>query len=163
VIGNGIGNYPNHPTTRHHRRGIARGHSGIYLEQGEVQIRNSTVVNNTLTGVSVVSPDNATLELSHSMLAGNGTFQLELPPTGTASRERCQLNDNTLANESRPIPLQEIALRSGLNLSSPALMTLTTTTTTTGTAAATIPTVAAMPIIWHQPLPQQHPFVEHLL
>jgi hypothetical protein len=160
VIGNGIGNYPDNATTRHHRRGIARGHSGIYLEQGEAQIRNSTVINNTLTGVSVVSPDNATLQLSQSLLAGNGTFQLELPPTGSASRERCQLNDNTLANESHPMSLQEIVFRSGLTLSSPAVAS---TTTSAATAITTNPAIGAvMPSVWHQP-PQHRPFVEHLL
>jgi hypothetical protein len=90
VLRNGVGN----PT---YRRGIARGHSGVYLEQGTATVRQSNVSYNTLTGISVVSPDNAILTLHDSTLVGNGTYQLELPPPGSASRRRCSLADNTMA------------------------------------------------------------------
>jgi Right handed beta helix region len=89
VMRNGVGNRV--------RRGIARGHSGIYLEQGTARIQQSNVSNNTLTGISVVSPDHAFLTLEESSLVNNGTYQLELPPVGTLSRQRTQTRDNQLA------------------------------------------------------------------
>ena len=105
VIRNGVGNRI--------RRGIARGHSGIYLEQGIANIRNSNVSGNTLTGISVVSPDNAFLALEGSTLMNNGTFQLELPPPGSVSRQRSINENNTMA-------VRGVAnLRSGLTLPEP--------------------------------------------
>lgn len=89
VLHNGIGN-------RRTRRGIARGHSGIYLEQGEANITDSNVSNNTLTGISVVSPDNAVLSLRDSSLVANGTFQLELPAPGTRSHQQSTHENNQL-------------------------------------------------------------------
>lgn len=59
--------------------GIARGHSGIYIEQGVADIFDCNISNNTLTGITVVSTENATLNLRDSDLQGNGSFQLELP------------------------------------------------------------------------------------
>ena len=59
--------------------GIARNHSGIYLEQGVAEILDCNVSNNTLTGITAVSTDNATLLLRDSDLQGNGSFQLEIP------------------------------------------------------------------------------------
>lgn len=106
VIRNGVGN-------RVARRGIARGHSGIYLEQGVARIRQSNVSDNTLTGISVVSPDNAFLTLEESTLMCNGTYQLELPPLGTASRQRSVTTNNTMAIHG------EARVRSGLNLMEP--------------------------------------------
>lgn len=105
IIRNGVGNRI--------RRGIARGHSGIYLEQGFATIRNSNVSNNVLTGVSVVSPDNAFLVLENSTLVNNGTYQLELPPTGTISRQRSINVNNTMATRG------EAPIRSGLTLTEP--------------------------------------------
>ena len=105
VIRNGVGNRI--------RRGIARGHSGIYLEQGIASIRNANVSNNTLTGITVVSPDNAFLTLEGSTLMNNGTFQLELPPPGSLSRQRC-------INENNSMAVRGVAnLRSGLTLTEP--------------------------------------------
>ena len=106
VIRNGVGN----PRPR---RGIARGHSGIYLEQGVARIQESNVSHNTLTGISVVSPENAALHLEDSTLLSNGTYQLELPPPGTTSRQRCVTERNTMA------PTGEAELRSGLAVVAP--------------------------------------------
>jgi Right handed beta helix region len=89
VIRNGVGN-------RGTRRGIARGHSGIYLEQGEAKITNSNISDNTLTGISVVSPENAKLSLRDSSLVANGTFQLELPPPGTRTHQQSVHENNQL-------------------------------------------------------------------
>jgi hypothetical protein len=105
VIRNGVGNRI--------RRGIARGHSGIYLEQGIASIQNANVSSNTLTGISVVSPDNAFLTLENSTLMNNGTYQLELPPPGSLSRQRSVTNNNNMAVRGDP-PLQ-----SGLTLTEP--------------------------------------------
>lgn len=89
VIRNGIGNRT--------RRGVARGHSGIYLEQGITKIHDCNVSNNTLTGISVVSPDNAFLTLENSDIISNGTYQLELPTLGTLSRRSSLLQSNRMS------------------------------------------------------------------
>jgi hypothetical protein len=78
------------------RRGIARGHSGIYLEQGFARVLDSNISYNTLTGVSAVSPDHAVLHLETCDLHANGTFQLELPPLGTPARRASVTNNNHL-------------------------------------------------------------------
>jgi len=112
VIRNGVGNH-------HHRRGsstatrghgIARGHSGIYLEQGLARIRDCNVSHNTLSGISVVSPDNAVLHLEESSVVRNGTHQLELPPPGSAARQR----STTVAGNNTLDAVGDAALRSGL-------------------------------------------------
>lgn len=81
VIRNGNGN-------TQHRRGIARGHSGIYLEQGLAQITSSNISENSLTGISAVNPSNAILHLVESDLVSNGAFQLEMPEIGTAAQRQ---------------------------------------------------------------------------
>lgn len=94
VIRNGIGNSLRFG-------GISRGHSGVYLEQGVVKIINSNISYNTLTGISVVSPENALLRLECSSLVSNGTTgQLEQPSHGTASRQRSTVTkDNVISDE----------------------------------------------------------------
>mmetsp|Transcript_26885 Transcript_26885/g.64135 ORF Transcript_26885/g.64135 Transcript_26885/m.64135 type:complete len:672 (-) Transcript_26885:135-2150(-) len=88
VVRNGNGN-------TQHRRGVARGHSGIYLEQGNLKCRNSNISQNALTGISAVSPENAILNLEQSDLMSNGTHQLELPGPGTpAHRRSVNVNNN---------------------------------------------------------------------
>eukprot|EP00536_Pseudo-nitzschia_multiseries_P004865 jgi/Psemu1/189161/e_gw1.85.40.1 len=91
VLFNGKGNKRN-------RRGIAPGHSGIYMEQGHATIRDCNISGNTLTGISVVSPDNALITLQESDLVSNGTFQLELPGVGTASHRNSVSVNNNLAS-----------------------------------------------------------------
>lgn len=86
IIGNGIGSS--------HRRGIARGHSGIYLEQGHCRITSCNVSSNTLTGISAVSPTAAILTLMDSDLTANGTFQVELPAPHSDARRRAVLSGN---------------------------------------------------------------------
>jgi hypothetical protein len=81
VIRNGNGN-------TQHRRGIARGHSGIYLEQGLAQITHSNISQNSLTGISAVNPANAILHLIESDLVSNGAFQLEMPDIGTTAQRQ---------------------------------------------------------------------------
>ena len=91
VIRNGNGN-------SHHRRGIARGHSGIYLEQGTAKIANCNISQNSLTGISAVSPSNAILHLEDSELVSNGAFQLEMPNIGTRARRQSSTRNITLMN-----------------------------------------------------------------
>ena len=90
VVRNGNGN------TRA-RRGIPRGHSGVYLEQGNARIFDCNISNNSLTGISAVSPDNAILNLEETDLVQNGTFQLEMPPLGSIARRESITQDNRLA------------------------------------------------------------------
>jgi hypothetical protein len=90
VIRNGVG-------SRGSRRGIARGHSGVYLEQGFATIRECNISFNTLTGISSVSADNSFLTLEDSDLALNGTFQLEMPAPGTAARRRSIVRNNNMS------------------------------------------------------------------
>jgi Right handed beta helix region len=95
VIRNGNGN-----TT--HRRGIARGHSGVYLEQGHASILDCNISQNSLTGISAVSPDNAILNLQESELVSNGSFQLEMPSIGSVAYARSTTNNNTFAGTGLP-------------------------------------------------------------
>ncbi len=90
VLRNGNGN-------RMARRGVQRGHSGIYLEQGQAVIRDCNVSQNSLTGISAVSLENAVLDLSESDLVANGAQQLEMPPNGSVSRLRSLTRDNNMA------------------------------------------------------------------
>lgn len=89
IFRNGIGNFVG---------GVARGHSGLYLEQGTAHITNCKISNNTLTGISAVSPANAILTLESSDLVANGSNQLELPPFGSLARRRTVLRNNQIAS-----------------------------------------------------------------
>jgi hypothetical protein len=101
VVNNGIGN-------KRSRRGIARGHSGIYLEQGSVMLNNCNVSRNALTGVSAVSPENAILIIKDSDLVANGTDQLEMPPQGSNSRRKSSSVNNRIESSGK------MQVRSGL-------------------------------------------------
>lgn len=88
VVENGMGNKTS-------RRGIGRGHSGIYLEQGTASLINCNVSYNSLTGISAVSPTNAFLKVQDSDLVGNGSDQLDFPPNGSVSfRNSTSINNN---------------------------------------------------------------------
>jgi len=103
VIRNGVGSRS--------RRGVGRGHSGVYLEQGTAKITECNISSNSLTGISAISPDNAILYLEHSDLVSNGSYQVELPPVGTTARQQSITNHNNIAMNGVP------TLRSGLSLS----------------------------------------------
>lgn len=94
VIYNGKGNTRN-------RRGIAAGHSGIYLEQGRASILDCNISRNTLTGISAISASNALLSLQESDLVSNGTFQLEMPDVGTTAYRNSVTLNNNLASSGR--------------------------------------------------------------
>ncbi|KAL7467771.1 hypothetical protein ACHAXS_008013 [Conticribra weissflogii] len=80
-----------------HNQGVARGHSGVYLEQGLAKIIDCNISKNSLTGISAVSGEHATLHIERSDLIANGSLQLEMPPIGTPSRNRSSSRDNTIA------------------------------------------------------------------
>lgn len=90
------------------RRGIARGHSGVYLEQGKATLHNCMVAGNTLTGISSVSHEKAFLTLTDSTVAQNGTNQMELPPLGTPARNQSVIDNNQLDRDAH------LVSRSGL-------------------------------------------------
>ena len=73
------------------------------------RVLDSNVSNNSLTGISAISIDNAMLHVENSDLIGNGTLQLELPPEGSRTFSR-SINRNNVAR-SRGNP----RLRSGLH------------------------------------------------
>ena len=83
------------------RRGIARGHSGVYLEQGVASLMDCNISDNSLTGISAISSENATLTVADSDLAGNGTLQLEMPPLGSASNRKCVSRNNTISSQGK--------------------------------------------------------------
>jgi hypothetical protein len=90
VLRNGMGN-------KWSRRGIARGHSGIYLEQGRASIVDCNISLNSLTGISAISDSNAILCLESCDLVANGTQQLEMPPDGSVARRMSLTRNNNLA------------------------------------------------------------------
>jgi len=100
VVRNGNGNRM--------RRGIARGHSGIYIEQGNALVRDCNISRNSLTGISAISIENAILNLRESALVGNGTTQLEMPPNGTTARRLSSTVNNLILHSGI------ITTRSGL-------------------------------------------------
>jgi hypothetical protein len=113
VLYNGKGNIR---PGRGRSHGIARGHSGIYLEQGAAQILDSNVSYNSLTGVSAISTDNAFLTVADSDLIANGSLQIEMPPDGTRSFSRSVTRNNVTrpqgVSRSRSTVLNQEALSS---------------------------------------------------
>lgn len=97
IVLNGNGNVRN-------RRGITRGHSGVYLEQGQASLTDCNISNNSLTGISAVSKQNAFLRLEESDLVGNGTLQLDMPPEGTRSRSRSITKNNNMSADGYARP-----------------------------------------------------------
>lgn len=110
IVQNGIGNVR---TGRRRPRGriIARGHSGVYLEQGKAVLTECNVSRNALTGISAVSPHNAILHVSDSDIVGNGTLQIELPPTGSVSFRKASNVNNHISRDG------QARVRSGFKLS----------------------------------------------
>lgn len=92
IVNNGIGNDRS-------RQGIARGHSGVYLEQGTAVLSNCNISHNALTGLSAVSPDNAILDIQDSELVQNGTLQLELPQEGSFSSSKSVSKNNITSRD----------------------------------------------------------------
>lgn len=92
VVDNGTGNTRN--TSRN--RGVARGHSGVYVEQGLAKMHDCNISGNTLTGISAVSTVQARLHIEESDIRANRSDQMELPsPESGRSVNR----NNTIAQD----------------------------------------------------------------
>ena len=79
ILSNGLGNQ------RAGGAAVARGHSGLYIEQGTAQMNDCSVSNNTAAGISVIASDNTALQMTNSEAVANGCTPLELPnPTNAA-------------------------------------------------------------------------------
>jgi hypothetical protein len=59
--------------------GIARGHSGIYLEQGQLDICDSNVSLNSASGISVVASGQRRLDIRNTDFVGNGVQPIDVP------------------------------------------------------------------------------------
>jgi hypothetical protein len=70
VTENGKGN--------HRVGGIAKGHSGIYIDQGVVSITDCNVSQNSASGVSVISPDLTELTLTKTDILTNGNRPIDV-------------------------------------------------------------------------------------
>ena len=95
VVRNGLGN-----RSCARGRGIGRGHSGVYLEQGVARIVSSNISENVLTGISSVSHESSILHLSDSELNSNGTFQIEMPPPGTPAYRQSNVSKDNVVVEA---------------------------------------------------------------
>jgi Right handed beta helix region len=82
---------------------IARGHSGVYLEQGDCHIASSVIRSNALTGISAVS-DQARLVVTGSTLDSNGSQQLETVPSRFV-----RLENNRIVDLPPPFPRPAVA------------------------------------------------------
>jgi hypothetical protein len=94
VIDNGTGNTRTmHSIER--RRGVARGHSGVYVENGLATMSDCNISGNTLTGISATSTDEARLHIENSDVRANRSDQMELP---SPSSGRSINRNNTIAS-----------------------------------------------------------------
>ena len=95
VIENGTGNTRTAIYGNERRRGVARGHSGVYVENGLATLRDCNISGNTLTGISAISTDEARLHIEDSDIRANRSDQMELPsPRSGRSINR----NNTIAS-----------------------------------------------------------------
>lgn len=95
VIENGTGNTRTAMHSNARRRGVARGHSGVYVENGLASLRDCNISGNTLTGISAISTDEARLHIEDSDIRANRSDQMELPsPRSGRSINR----NNTIAS-----------------------------------------------------------------
>ncbi|KAL7540834.1 hypothetical protein ACHAWF_006795 [Thalassiosira exigua] len=81
VVDNGVGN-----SRAANGRGVARGHSGVYVEQGLADLRDCNVSGNTLTGISATSTEQARLRMEETDVRSNRSDQVELPPPESGRR-----------------------------------------------------------------------------
>lgn len=70
VLENGTGNQMG---------GVARGHSGLYIEQGAVDVDGCSISKNSAAGISVVSRAHSSLTMQNSEIILNGFGPMELP------------------------------------------------------------------------------------
>ena len=79
VIKNGTGKTRTAIYSNERRRGFARGHSGVYVENGLATLRDCNISGNTLTGISAILTDKARLHIEDSDIRANWSDQMELP------------------------------------------------------------------------------------
>lgn len=108
VIENGSGNTRN-------QRGVARGHSGVYVEQGLAKIVDCNISGNSLTGISATSTVQARLHIEESDIRGNRTDQMELPPVESG---RSINRNNSISDSGRGQPRSK-SLQESMVLSTP--------------------------------------------
>lgn len=114
VIDNGTGNTRLvHSIER--RRGVARGHSGVYVENGLATLRDCNISANTLTGISAISTDEARLHIEDSDVRANRSDQMELP---SPSSGRSINRNNTIATVGLGRP-RSSRLKESSSLNSP--------------------------------------------
>lgn len=100
VVYNGLGNQRS--------GGIARGHSGVYIEQSKAELRDCSISQNTASGISVIASENSALKLLDSEVVANGCTPVELPnPMEPGATDR----SNRVAVIGTPKP-RSIMLRS---------------------------------------------------
>lgn len=59
--------------------GLARGHSGVYIETGTAIVTNCNVSSNSASGITVISPDEAKLTMESSDVILNGISPVDFP------------------------------------------------------------------------------------
>lgn len=94
VVENGAGNART-------SRGVARGHSGVYVEQGLAKLTDCNVSRNSLTGISAISTEQARLHVEGSDIRANRSDQMELPPPDSG-RGVSRNNRVSSAGQGRP-------------------------------------------------------------
>ncbi len=89
IIRNGFGRRPLQDLLLERIRapGIREGHSGLYVEDGDAEIRNTLIAGNCLTGLSVVR--SGSLHICHNTFVGNGA-----DPVVVFQDERSEVDDD---------------------------------------------------------------------
>lgn len=112
VVDNGTGNTRN---SSRGGRGVARGHSGVYVEQGLAKMKDCNISNNSLTGISAVSTVQARLHIEESDIRANRSDQMELPPMESGR----SINRNNIISSTGPGRPRSKWLRDSVILESP--------------------------------------------
>eukprot|EP00978_Attheya_sp_CCMP212_P029389 scaffold104279_cov54-Attheya_sp.AAC.2 len=67
------------------------------MERTDLKVRDCNISHNALTGLSVISRQDALLVMEHSDLVSNGNIQLEMPPAGTLSYNSSVTRNNRIS------------------------------------------------------------------
>ena len=112
IVDNGTGNTRNIASRG---RGVARGHSGVYVEQGLAKMNDCNISSNSLTGISAISTVQARLHIEDSDIRGNRSDQMELPPIDSGR----SVNRNNVISSSGTGRPRSRFLRESVILESP--------------------------------------------
>ena len=112
IVDNGTGNTRNSASRG---RGVARGHSGVYVEQGLAKMNDCNISSNSLTGISAISTVQARLHIEDSDIRGNRSDQMELPPIDSGR----SVNRNNVISSSGTGRPRSRFLRESVILESP--------------------------------------------